>query len=181
MPAVLLPVYDYGRGNCPSPGSLGVPCAPSNLSSLCNKFDRVNGRISRCLLACAPSFCCIHDASQNEFAPSCNTDENCRQYAPCYIVWWKLHDLVGPASGFTPQQQGDDFFDIDMVQDVLTDEEFFAQLLFHHFDDVGPLIETIREAGGIDAFFAMPEVWNATSFLSQPNNRTKKSHPATRL
>lgn len=74
--------------------------------------------------------------------------------------------MVGPASEFNNNlQQSDDFFDIEMVQDVLTDSQFFEQLLFHHFDDIGPFIDSIREAGSITAFFSMQSVWNASSVL----------------
>lgn len=86
--------YFYGRGRCPDTGRKGVPCAPSDLAQTCDKFDK-RSSFRRCLEACRPSFCCIHDAKNNDRAVPCRDDENCAQYSYCYIVWWKLHDTVG--------------------------------------------------------------------------------------
>ena len=56
---------------------------------------------------------CIHyaDPKLNYLAPSCNTDANCPAYAYCYIVWWKLHDIVGPGL-FLRVEQDDTFFNV---------------------------------------------------------------------
>ena len=105
--------YEYNLGACPDAGSLGIPCAPANLSALCNKYDRDQGSFSACLDACSPAFCCIHDAPRelNFLAPNCNTDENCDQYNYCYIAWWKLADTIGPAL-FLRVEMDDDFYDL---------------------------------------------------------------------
>ena len=51
--------YEYKKGsNCQqSSDNDGVPCAPTNLQSLCNKYDRNNGTFRDCLNACKPAFC----------------------------------------------------------------------------------------------------------------------------
>jgi hypothetical protein len=51
--------YEYKKGsNCQqSTDNDGVPCAPTNLQSLCNKYDRNNGSFRDCLNACKPAFC----------------------------------------------------------------------------------------------------------------------------
>lgn len=156
---VPIPEYNYDRGNCPENGSQGVPCAPPDLLKACSKRS---GTLSRCLTVCLPSFCCIHDTPEetNAFAANCNTDENCAQYAPCYIAWWKLQDMVGPATELQ-LAQADDYFDVDILQDVTTDEEFYQQLLFHHFDDIQPILDLFQDGNDIRDIFAMPEVWDA--------------------
>ena len=57
--------YEYSKGACPNPGSLGVPCAPDNLPLLCNKYNREDGSFRDCLEACKPAFCCIHNAPRD--------------------------------------------------------------------------------------------------------------------
>jgi hypothetical protein len=51
--------YEYKKGsNCQqSTDNDEVPCAPTNLQSLCNKYDRNNGSFRDCLNACKPAFC----------------------------------------------------------------------------------------------------------------------------
>lgn len=147
--------YEYSRGNCPNDGSLGVPCAPINLSGLCNKYNRRRGSFRACLDACTPAFCCIHDAPPdlNTLAPNCNADENCPQYNYCYIAWWKLHDTVGPAL-LLRVEQDDTFFDIpaeDIEEDVSNDP-LYIQVLLHHFDDIEQVITDGRD--GTDEFDA---------------------------
>ena len=161
--------YEYTKGSCPNPGSRGVPCAPTNISSLCNKYDRSNGSFRACLDACKPAFCCIHDAprDRNFLAPNCNDDENCPQYNYCYIAWWKLHDTVGPAL-FLRVEQDDEFYDVDAeeIQEDSTGDEFFTQVLLHHFDDINEVIEdgTVDLPGGgsefnADRIFLDEEYW----------------------
>lgn len=136
--------YKYSKGACPNAGSLGVPCAPDNISALCNKYDRTEGSFSDCIDACRPAFCCIHDAPRdlNLYAPNCNTDENCSQYNYCYIAWWKLHDTVGPAL-FLRVEQDDEFYDIDAeeIEGNNAGDSLFTQVLLHHFDDINKVIE----------------------------------------
>lgn len=155
--------YEYDKGNCPNAGSTGVPCAPDNLSSLCNKYDRQDGSFRSCLEACSRAFCCIHDAPQINFlAPNCNTDENCAQYNYCYIAWWKLHDTVGPAL-FLRIDQDDDFFDVDAdeIESDSTGDALFTQVLLHHFDDINDVIAdgTVDNEFNADRIFLDEDYW----------------------
>jgi len=53
---------------------------------------------SHIYIACSNQLCCTY-ASQSTSSLSCDvTEPNCRNYIPCYIVWWKLSDTVGPAT-----------------------------------------------------------------------------------
>jgi hypothetical protein len=153
--------YNFGRGNCPDAGSSGVPCAPDDLPGMCDKYGG-SGSFRSCLDACVPSFCCIHDAFNNENAVPCPGDENCSQYSYCYIVWWKLHDTIGPAT-YLRLEQEDDFFDID-ANEVGGDVggTFFEELLLHHFDNIqGIIMEGTNNAGDFDAnvIFNNPMYW----------------------
>lgn len=163
-----IPIYQYDQGNCPDSGSTGLPCAAnSRLSDICSPYSET-GRLSECILACAPSICCIHDTppEENPFAPTCRTDENCPQYTPCYSAFWSMVDHVGPATEFQFQNGVGDFYDVDSLQDTIDDPLFFQQLLFHHFDDIRPILELLANADSIQEVFAMPEIWNATSAIS---------------
>lgn len=161
--------YEYSTGACPDAGSLGVPCPPSNLPELCNKYD-AGGSFRDCFNACGPAFCCIHDADpdSNYLAPNCNTDENCPGYNWCYIAWWKMHDTIGPAL-FLRLEQDDDFYDIkaDEIEEDVTNDPVFNQILLHHFDDIEQIIEdgTVVEEDGssnfnADRIFLDPEYWD---------------------
>ncbi|KAL7470886.1 hypothetical protein ACHAXS_011164 [Conticribra weissflogii] len=156
--------YEYSPGNCPDAGSLGVPCAPENIAALCNKYDRDNGSFRDCLAACEPGFCCVHDADRelNFLAPNCNTDENCAQYAYCYIAWWKLHDTIGPAL-FLQIEQDDEFYDVnaDEISDYQNENPFFQQVLLHHFDDIQVIIDdgTVDNEFNADRIFLDPNYW----------------------
>ena len=59
-----IPIYNYSRGNCPSPGDSdrAVPCAPDNLEAICSKYSG-QGLFSACFNACRVAFCCIHGES----------------------------------------------------------------------------------------------------------------------
>lgn len=157
--------YEYSTGNCPDAGSLGVPCAPENLAQLCNKYDRENGSFRACFDACAPAFCCVHDADRelNFMAPNCNTDENCAGYNWCYIAWWKLHDTIGPAL-YLRLEQDDAFYDIkgDEIAEDVTGDPVFEQILMHHFDDVQVIIDagTVDGEFNADRIFLDPEYWD---------------------
>mmetsp|Transcript_1271 Transcript_1271/g.2677 ORF Transcript_1271/g.2677 Transcript_1271/m.2677 type:complete len:357 (-) Transcript_1271:215-1285(-) len=156
--------YEYSSGNCPDEGSLGVPCAPDDIADLCNKYDRDNGSFRECLAACEPGFCCVHDADRelNFLAPNCNTDENCAQYAYCYIAWWKLHDTIGPAL-FLQIEQDDEFYDVnaDEIADYQNENPFFQQVLLHHFDDIQVIIDdgTVDNEFNADRIFLDPDYW----------------------
>ena len=78
-----------------------------------------------------------------QYAPNCNTDENCAQYNWCYIAWWKLQDTIGPALFLRIEQNADEWFDIDneeIASDV-TGDEFFQPFLLHFFGDIDEVIE----------------------------------------
>ena len=83
---------------------------------------------------------------------NCNTDENCPAYNYCYIAWWKLHDTVGPAN-FLRLEQDDDFYDIDAdeVQEDSTGDQFFTQVLLHHFDDLNAVVQDGTVGNEFDA------------------------------
>ena len=97
--------------------------------------------MEECYQMCKISFCCIHDSISGE-APSCSKELNCKNWSPCYIVWWKLHDTIGPLS-FLRLEQNDDFFNINsqyVVNDTTVGAgedvtDFYRQLFFHHWDD----------------------------------------------
>lgn len=161
-------IYRYDEGRCPAAGSFGVPCASdTNIRKVCNRYDEEFGSFRKCWEICKPAFCCIHDAPSdtNILAPSCSRDENCAQYAYCYIVWFKFHDTFGPATYLNVQQEGN-FFDVpnEEVRGDKFGDEFFDQLYFHHFDNS----ETILEAGTVnddfqsDRIFEDPEFWDNT-------------------
>jgi hypothetical protein len=94
-------------------------------------------------------------------APSCSSDENCAQYAYCYIVWYKFHDTLGPAPYLKVEQETDDFFDVSNseVRGNLDDEvdDFYLQLYFHHFDSDAEVFdeagtETVSDIDLLDLF-----------------------------
>ena len=168
----MLDVYKYDSGNCPQAGSLGVPCAQDlNLRRVCDKYDEM-GSFRTCWESCKPSFCCIHDANPitNPTAGTCNTDENCAQYAYCYIVWWKFHDTIGPAI-YLRMEQNDDFFDVPSseVKDEAAwegpEKPFFDQLFKHHWDDIDVVIEKTTNDGKFDhkTVFDDRGLWDLTA------------------
>ena len=57
--------------------------------------------------------CCTHDSTRSDAQTCADTAVNCEFWIPCYIVWWKLADTVGPAT-FLRLDQEDDFFNIDL-------------------------------------------------------------------
>eukprot|EP00547_Thalassionema_nitzschioides_P008275 CAMPEP_0194226712 /NCGR_PEP_ID=MMETSP0156-20130528/42406_1 /TAXON_ID=33649 /ORGANISM="Thalassionema nitzschioides, Strain L26-B" /LENGTH=265 /DNA_ID=CAMNT_0038959157 /DNA_START=9 /DNA_END=806 /DNA_ORIENTATION=+ len=162
-----IPILNYERSarNCDdSPSS--IPCAPENLKNLCDKYDP-NGDFLACFDACLPSFCCIHDAppETNPLAPSCTQDFNCRQYTQCYIVWWKLHDTVGPATALRLEQNDDFFTNADEIMGNENIGEVLGQLLFHHFDDAREIIQRGRNSAGefeTEKIFRNKTFWNTT-------------------
>ncbi|KAL7470885.1 hypothetical protein ACHAXS_011163 [Conticribra weissflogii] len=145
-----MPTLDCPEG-CPDcdPNS-PLPCPPPEMKAVCDKHNdelyppgdaREGERIANfrdCYDMCKPSFCCIHDSLSKEYAPSCAQEyENCFLYYPCYIIWWKLHDTIGPAT-FLRVEQDEDFYNVDfefLTKDFQNDQEFFQQLFGHHFDD----------------------------------------------
>ena len=113
-----------------------VPCPPSDLGQKCDKYN--GGDFLTCYQYCKPSFCCIHDSLSTNYSPACKAikEPNCPSYFPCYIVWWKLHDTVGPAT-YLKINQDELFYNMDfdfLLTDLENDIEFFQQLFGHHFD-----------------------------------------------
>ena len=106
----------------------------------------------------------------NTIAPNCNTDVNCAQYAYCYIVWWKLHDTIGPATELRLEQT-DDFYDVNasFVQGDVTNIAFYREMLFHHFNDANEIIRlgTVDVNATLSVFssdriFLNSTYWNTT-------------------
>jgi hypothetical protein len=158
--------YEYAKGDCDVAGEGSVPCAPPNLQSLCNKYDRSDGSFRACIDACKPAFCCIHDAPSdiNYLAPNCNTDPNCPSYAYCYIAWWKIHDTIGPAL-FLRVEQDDDFYDMEADEFdkyMEADEPFRIQVLLHHFDDIDEVIAdgVVDNEFNVDRIILDEEYWS---------------------
>lgn len=70
-------------------------------------------------------------------SPSCSDQPNCRLYQPCYNIWWKFQDTIGPANFFQYTSQIETFYDKESLVDILFDpanEAFGYQLFNHHFD-----------------------------------------------
>lgn len=125
-----------------------VPCPPADLGSTCDKY-KSNGSFLQCYDYCKPSFCCIHDSLSTTYSPSCaKTEPNCPSYFACYIIWWKLHDTIGPAN-YLRIVQDEPFYDAtfdNILDDLEDDNEFFKQLFGHHFDtDDAPTDDTFED------------------------------------
>lgn len=144
-------IYRYDQGACPFEGETGLGCADPSIRNICDRYDEERGSFTECWNLCRPSFCCIHDAPafSNFEAPSCSRDENCAQYAYCYIVWFKFHDTLGPATRLNVEQNGR-FFDLanSEVRGNRFGDFFFDQLFFHHFDDSSAIIELGENENG---------------------------------
>ena len=125
----------------------------------------------------SPSCCrilrrCSADAPPASYtlAPSCYQDVNCAQYGYCYIVWWKLHDTVGPATSLRVEQN-DDFFDITAteIDEDPNNADFYIEMLFHHFDNSTAIVElgTVQVNSTLavfssDVIFLNSTYWNTT-------------------
>jgi len=107
----------------------------------------------------------------NRYSPNCNTDENCAQYAFCYIIWWKLHNTIGPAIYFSLEQD-DDFFDQD-EQEIRSDSNFLLELFLHHFDDVQQILDValVGDRLDLEKIFDDPTYWTNPG-LSDNNDGT---------
>ena len=144
------PECPEGCPNCDPDAPL--QCPPQELKRVCDKHNdelfppgdpRDGQRVANfndCYDMCKTSFCCIHDSLSKELSPTCANKEgyeNCELYYPCYIIWWKLHDTIGPAT-YLRLEQEEPFYDnlnFDALQqDFAQDEGFFKQLYNHHFD-----------------------------------------------
>eukprot|EP00956_Cyclotella_meneghiniana_P000533 scaffold593_cov73-Cyclotella_meneghiniana.AAC.3 len=124
-----------------------LPCPPPEMKRICDK-DNEDANFIDCYQMCKPSFCCIHDSISKEYSPSCSDEyENCFLYYPCYIIWWKLSDTIGPAT-YLRVEQDEEFYNVDfsyLENDWEEDQIFFQQLFGHHFDvDDAPTDETFE-------------------------------------
>ena len=160
----------YDKGNCPDSGSEGLPCSEgTNIRRVCNRYDKEFGSFRKCWEICEPSYCCIHDADplQNDVAPSCSRDENCAQYAYCYIVWYKFASTFGPATYLNVEQKGAEYFFDVPNSEVRGDKlgaEFFDQLYFHHFDNIDAVFAAgLGTDGNFDyaKIFEDPDYWDS--------------------
>jgi hypothetical protein len=127
--------------------SPNIGCPPPDLARLCDKYN--DGTFDECFNACIDAFCCIHD-SQAERSLSCSGETNCRFFDPCYIVWWKLHDTIGPAP-YLRLEQNEPFYEglttEDFIQVFVDRPDFFDQFFGHHFltDDLPLTDETFTD------------------------------------
>lgn len=125
-----------------------LKCPTLQLPKNCDKYN--GGDFRSCYQECKKAFCCAHDSLSQNYSPSCaQTEPNCRLYFPCYIVWWKLHDTIGPAN-YLRIAQNEPFYsnvDFDYVfADLQNDQDFFRQLFGHHFDgDDAPTDDTFED------------------------------------
>ena len=122
---------------CTEPNDPVVPCPPPNLAQICDKYN--GGDFESCFQACKPSVCCTHDSRRQSSLSCADTAVNCEHWIPCYIIWWKLSDTIGPAT-FLRMIQSDDFFNVDFqyIRDDYNDPEntvfyvsIFISLLFY--------------------------------------------------
>jgi hypothetical protein len=137
-----------------------LPCPNRMMKQVCDKNNnelyppgdpKAGQRISNfkdCYDMCKPSFCCIHSSTSKNLSPSCSKEyENCPLYYPCYIIWWKLHDTIGPAT-YLRVEQKEPFFNVkltELEEDFAADPAFFNQLFGHHFDTDDPLTDDLFE------------------------------------
>jgi len=140
------------RVKCPDPFSNILGCPPEELPQLCDKYNK--GNFLSCYQLCKESFCCIHDSFSNK-ASSCAPNDNCELWSPCYIIWWRLQNTIGPLNRLNVEQT-DDFFNVDyeyLEEDQKNDPTFWDQLIYHHWNDDG-VINSIN-----DEWLDNPENW----------------------
>lgn len=122
-----------------------LTCPDPKLALYCDKYS-TSGSFQQCLTNCIVGYCCIHDSDAKR-AHNCKSNVNCNFYTPCYIVWWKIQDTIGPAPYLRLKaNEGEAFYgkvnDDDFRKKYLNkDVNFFNQLFGHHFlnDDKLPL------------------------------------------
>lgn len=110
-----------------------IGCPDADIGEKCDKFNP-SSSFSSCLATCIDAFCCIHD-SPSKRATSCSQEKNCVFFDPCYIVWFALHDTIGPAP-YIRLNQNEAFFDVNAaeLQQIFVDRpDFFEQMFGHHF------------------------------------------------
>jgi len=111
-------------------------CPAEDIALRCDKFHPL-GSFTECFNLCKNAFCCIHDSKSKSLSPSCSDQPNCRLYQPCYNIWWKFQDTIGPANFFQFNSLIENFYDQESLIDILLDpasEAFGYQLFNHHFD-----------------------------------------------
>jgi hypothetical protein len=157
--------------NCTNPTFESLPCPDESLPQICDKYN--NGNLEECFELCKKSvssriysflsiysfsfllnntkmpflsrsqFCCTHDSDASTKGKSCADEDNCKNYIPCYIVWWKLSDTVGPATFFRLPGSRNflDFFnvDVDFIKAELNIDpaisNFRSDYQFHYTND----------------------------------------------
>ncbi len=155
-----LPSVDSAK-TCNNPNAQNPPCPPTNLSQICDKYN--GGKFETCFQACKKSVCCTHDSKRKAALTCAETAPNCENWIPCYIVWWKLADTVGPAP-YLRVSQTDDFFNLDVnfikeemnlayENDIEEDIKFYEQWFGRFIDDDNK--EDID-----DAMFEVKENWD---------------------
>ena len=109
-----------------------IGCPDADIGEKCDKFNPVSS-FSSCLATCIDAYCCIHDSPSNR-ATSCSQEKNCVFFDPCYIVWFALHDTIGPAP-YIRLNQNEPFFDENAaeLQQIFVDRPDFFEQMFGHF------------------------------------------------
>jgi hypothetical protein len=117
------------------------------MKRLCDKGNP-DANFIDCYQMCKPSYCCIHDSGSKEYAPSCTDEyENCFLYYPCYIIWWKLADTIGPAT-YMRVEQDEPFYNVDfsyLTNDWEEDPPFYQQVFGHFFEGDDPVTDDTFE------------------------------------
>lgn len=139
----------YPNQRCIDPNA-DLPCPGPDLKQTCDKYNK-DATFKECHQRCKKAFCCAHDSLSKTFSPSCSkTEKNCPLYHPCYIVWWKLADTIGPAPYLRVEQDEPFYNGVDFTyinDDLRADEQFKNQLFGHHFDgDDPPTDKTFRDS-----------------------------------
>lgn len=139
----------YPNQRCIDPNA-DLPCPDPDLKQTCDKYNK-DANFRGCYQSCKKAFCCAHDSLSKSFSPSCSKSEkNCPLYHPCYIVWWKLADTIGPAPYLRVEQE-ERFYSgatFEYIEgDLKIDEQFKNQLFGHHFDgDDPPTDKTFKDS-----------------------------------
>mmetsp|Transcript_36960 Transcript_36960/g.42159 ORF Transcript_36960/g.42159 Transcript_36960/m.42159 type:complete len:631 (-) Transcript_36960:464-2356(-) len=139
------PTPDGPFTRCFNDKSPGIGCPRPDLREVCDKYNQ-DASFEECFNECIDAFCCIHDSASTR-AQSCSKEENCVFFDPCYIIWFKLHDTIGPAP-FLRLEQNERFYEnveTEAFKEVLSRRpDFKTQLFGHHFqsDDLPLTDET---------------------------------------
>lgn len=126
------PVGPFSR--CFVDDSPTIGCPRPDIAAVCDKYNPLSS-FDDCFAGCIDAFCCIHD-SISERAPSCSDETNCVFFDPCYIIWYKLHDTIGPAP-YLRLEQNEAFYqgltNDDFKQIFVDRPDFKDQFFGHHF------------------------------------------------